>query len=217
MLALLREREQRERDGRLTGCDGRGGDAALELGDAPLEHEHRRVRGAAVDVAVAAQREQVARLAQRGELERVRLVDRRHGGVLGDTGLVPRLHLRRREGTRGLGHASIVERVAAAPPESCVELLRALAPRRCGYGIERDLAVGAGLDHAVRLGGIGEREGRAELDREAPGGHQRERHRDGLARHASCCGGERHRPPPENARMPKDAASRPRTIVAMRS
>ena len=42
-----------------------------------LEHEHGRVRGAAVDVAVAAEREQVARLAQRGELEGVRLVDRR--------------------------------------------------------------------------------------------------------------------------------------------
>ena len=110
-------------DGGLAGGDGGGGDAALELGDAPLEHEHGRVGGAAVDVAVAAEREQVARLAQRGELEGVRLVDRRHGGVLGDTGLVPRLHLRRREGTRGLGHSSIVPGAPRRRTESCVELL----------------------------------------------------------------------------------------------
>ena len=100
------------------GCDRRGGDAALELGDALLEHEHGRVGRAAVDVAVAAQREQVARLAQRGELERVRLVDRRDGGVLGDAGVVARLHLRRREGTRDAsGHASIVEEAAPLAPD----------------------------------------------------------------------------------------------------
>ena len=86
VLALLREREQRERDRGLTGCDARGGDAAFELGDPALEHQHGRVRGTAVDVAVAAQREQIACLAERAELERVRLVDRRDGGVLGDTG-----------------------------------------------------------------------------------------------------------------------------------
>ena len=61
---------------------------------------------------------------QRGELERVRLVDRRHGGVLGDTRPEPGLHLRRRERTRGLGHASIVERARGCSAGSCVELLR---------------------------------------------------------------------------------------------
>ena len=42
-----------------------------------------------------------------------------------------------------------------------------------GLREQRDLAVGAGLDDAVGGGGIGEREGRAELDREPPGGQQR--------------------------------------------
>ena len=50
-------------DGGLAGGDAGGGDAALELGDALLEHEHGGVGGAAVDVAVAAEREQVARVA----------------------------------------------------------------------------------------------------------------------------------------------------------
>lgn len=49
---------------------------------------------------------------------------------------------------------------------------------------EHDLAVGAGLDEAVRLGGLGERQPGADLDREAPGGQemQRDGHRLGAPR-----------------------------------
>ena len=125
VLALLRERQQRERDRGLAGSDRRGGDPVLELGDALLEHEHGRVGRPAVDVALASEREQVARLAQRGELERVRLMDRRDGGVLGDAGDIARLHLRRREGSGCLGHPSIVEQAARSRPIVC----RTVAPR----------------------------------------------------------------------------------------
>ena len=136
VLALLRQREQRERDRGLPGSDRRSGDAALELGDALLEHEHGRVGRATVDVALASEREQVARLAQRGELERVRLIDRRDGGVLGDTGHVARLHLRRREGTGGLGHPTIVEQARPFAPvrvsNCCAERRRCARPTGSG-------------------------------------------------------------------------------------
>ncbi len=86
----------------------RGGDASFELRDTALEDEDCRVRGPAVDVAIAAEREQVARIAQRARTRRhwtggsaAQRSSRRHR-------LIPRLHLRRREGTRGLGHSSIV-------------------------------------------------------------------------------------------------------------
>ena len=130
VLALLGEREQRERDGRLTRGDAGGRDAALERGHALLEHQHGGVRRAAVDVAVAAEGEQVARLAQRGELEGVRLVDRRHGGVLRRPGRESRLDLRRREGA-GRGSRAFVHCPGgrAPRPPSCVELLRRRACR----------------------------------------------------------------------------------------
>ncbi len=119
----------------------RGGDAALELRDASLEHEHGRVRGAAVDVALAAQREQVARLAQRGELEGIGLVDRRHRGVLGDTGGVPRLHLRRRERARSVGHSAPLSMPERSPADRVSNCCGAPCRRRAFRGHDVAMAL----------------------------------------------------------------------------
>lgn len=104
VLALLHECQQRERDGRLSRRDGRRRDPAFELGDALLEHEHRRVGRATVDVPLTPEREQIARIVERRELERVGLMDGRDGGVLDDAVQVAGVDLGRGEGARREGH-----------------------------------------------------------------------------------------------------------------
>ena len=115
MAAAAREREDRDSDRGLPAGDGDRGDAALERRDALLEQLLRGAGVAAVDVARATQREQVARLGQGTELVGGRLVQRGHGRVLRRSRDVRRLHLLRGEtgvggGGGGNGHAPILGR-----------------------------------------------------------------------------------------------------------
>ena len=64
---------------------------------------------------------------------------------------------------------------------------------RSRYGTSMTLPSTPASTSAVRLGGVGERERRAELDREPAGGQQRERHRDRLGAPRELLRGERRR------------------------
>lgn len=73
------------------------------------------------------------------------------------------------------------------------------------------------LDELVRLSGFGERQFRPELDLEVAGGDEIGRDADGFAPPGELLLGQGVGDPPLKARMPRSAASGPRTIVAMRS
>ncbi len=91
LVAQPRDRQQRERDGRLPRGDAQRGRSALDRGDALLEHVRRGVHQPRVDVTELLQREQVRGML--GALEHVGrgLVDRDRPRAGRRVGLLPRV------------------------------------------------------------------------------------------------------------------------------
>ena len=110
VIAVLREREERDRLRGHSGGRRERRAAALERGDAFLERRDGRVRDPRIDVAERLQVEERRRVVGGIEDERRRLVDRQRARAGGRVGNLPGVQAQRVEAELAVSHAPIAAR-----------------------------------------------------------------------------------------------------------
>src|SRR5581483_1984374 len=118
VVAARAERQDRGDLGGLAGRAGKRRAAAFERGHALLEHRHRRVRDARIDVAEGLQVEKAGGMVRGVEDERGRLIDRRGARAGGGVRNLPGVQGERFETELAIRHRRILA-AAAAPADYC--------------------------------------------------------------------------------------------------